>query len=390
MTTYRLCSLRSQTAWDAMSTAEQSVYDVNYTTLVDFWTTEATDLVTSSLGDIILECYNDWPAGMEWGFTDDFGYGWSTNDDNCLIVKAAEGQGHNGIVGDGFFILGPASTAARVRKQVRYKGISFKGTDTTSINPYGYNGVIQLEGCILYDMYYPRLNIAGSYAKNCIFYNNLRYMQTSIVPFYKCLFYKTTAFTGDGRVLRDAKVYDCIGWVESPSNYNIFYNCTGSNNIANDGSGPQALPELSDMAWTDSVNGDFSISSDSILYNKGDSIDGIDEDILGTARPQGISDDIGPFEALVPPPTLTISGSVSLVGAEIRIYDMDNIPSGSLGTELSGVESNTIATYEYSGTQGNDMWLQIMLDGYEEFGQKITMPSYDSEFEAVLQVDNNL
>jgi len=86
---------------------------------------------------------------------------------------------------------------------------------------------------------------------------------------------------------------------------------------------------------------------------------------------------------------LTISAPVSLVGAEVRIYDLDNSPAGSLGTELSGVESHSAATYIYSGTGGNLIWIQIMLDGYVEFGQSFTMPSSDGDFTALLRADLN-
>ena len=86
---------------------------------------------------------------------------------------------------------------------------------------------------------------------------------------------------------------------------------------------------------------------------------------------------------------LTIDASVSLVGAEIRIYDLDNSPVGSLGTELDGVESQGSATYLFSGSGGNLIWIQIMLSGYEEFGQSFTMPSSDGDFTALLQADLN-
>lgn len=75
--------------------------------------------------------------------------------------------------------------------------------------------------------------------------------------------------------------------------------------------------------------------------------------------------------------TLTLVSEVSLAGAEIRIYDMDNLPAGSLGTELYGVESCPGATLGYLYTFGytaNQVWIQIMLPGYEEYGQRLTLP----------------
>lgn len=77
-------------------------------------------------------------------------------------------------------------------------------------------------------------------------------------------------------------------------------------------------------------------------------------------------------------PTVTISAQVSLAGAEIRIYDMDNNPTGSLGTELSGTENCPTATFDYVGESGNTIWIQIMKTGYVEFGQSITIPEVSS------------
>ena len=86
---------------------------------------------------------------------------------------------------------------------------------------------------------------------------------------------------------------------------------------------------------------------------------------------------------------LTIEAPVSLVGAEIRIYDLDNTPAGSLGTELAGVESHVLATYLYSGTGGNLIWIQIMLNGYVEYGRQYTMPTSDGTYTALLKADLN-
>lgn len=88
--------------------------------------------------------------------------------------------------------------------------------------------------------------------------------------------------------------------------------------------------------------------------------------------------------------TLTIKSRVSLAGTEIRVYDLDNVPAGSLGTELQGVESCTTDTYAFNGSAGNVVWIQIMLDGYIEFGQQVTMPSVNSDYTALLIKDINV
>jgi len=85
---------------------------------------------------------------------------------------------------------------------------------------------------------------------------------------------------------------------------------------------------------------------------------------------------------------LTISSQVSLVGAEIRIYDFESTPP-DFGTEIEGTESHGAATYVYSGVASNLIYIQILKDGYEEFGQQITMPTSNGSFYALLKVDTN-
>jgi hypothetical protein len=89
--------------------------------------------------------------------------------------------------------------------------------------------------------------------------------------------------------------------------------------------------------------------------------------------------------------TLTLDANVSLVGAEIRVYDLETtLPE--LGTELGGIESSVDINYDFvggAGSQGNVVWIQIMLPGYEEFGQQITMPQVNGSIFPVLTLDTN-
>jgi hypothetical protein len=88
---------------------------------------------------------------------------------------------------------------------------------------------------------------------------------------------------------------------------------------------------------------------------------------------------------------LTIEGSsgISLLGSEIRIYDY-NGTGGSLGDNLQGVESAPGSTYVYSGASSNLIYIQIMKDGYEEFGQSFTMPASPATFTASLKTEENV
>jgi hypothetical protein len=86
---------------------------------------------------------------------------------------------------------------------------------------------------------------------------------------------------------------------------------------------------------------------------------------------------------------LTIEAQVSLSGAEVRIYDLDNSPAGSYGTELSGTESNGAANYVYSGTSTNSIMIQIMKTGYVEYTQQYTMPAADATLTVNLKPELN-
>lgn len=124
-------------------------------------------------------------------------------------------------------------------------------------------------------------------------------------------------------------------------------------------------------------------------------------DIVGLERPNyngGGAEfkDVGAFEydrGYGPRPNLkqiTIVSQVSLAGAEVRIYDLDSATPNFYGTELAGVESAPGSTYVYSGQAGNVIWIQILKDGYEEFGQQYTIPAVDSTFDAPLVPEYNI
>jgi hypothetical protein len=86
---------------------------------------------------------------------------------------------------------------------------------------------------------------------------------------------------------------------------------------------------------------------------------------------------------------VTVEANVTLSGAEVRIYDMDNIPAGSLGTELAGTESNVGSTFTFSALPGNSIWIQVMKSGYVEYGQQITVPEISSTTTALLTAELN-
>lgn len=158
--------------------------------------------------------------------------------------------------------------------------------------------------------------------------------------------------------------------------------------------------------FVDYANNDFRLSSTSPLIDVGQDLTGTipSADILDSMRPNyeaaSYPDnnwDVGPFEydhgdGLVPvTATLTIAANVSLSGAEIRIYDADNTPAGTLGTELSGTESNPSTTYTYSATSllNNTIYIQVMQSGYEEFLTSHTVTNINETLTLTLKADVN-
>lgn len=90
--------------------------------------------------------------------------------------------------------------------------------------------------------------------------------------------------------------------------------------------------------------------------------------------------------------TLTLASETDLTGAEIRIYDLDNTPAGSLGTELAGVESCPAASFGYFYSYGlapNLVWIQVMAPGFVEYGQRYTLPTRDTTVSLILTPEIN-
>jgi len=89
---------------------------------------------------------------------------------------------------------------------------------------------------------------------------------------------------------------------------------------------------------------------------------------------------------------LTIAGTSTLLGAEVRIYDLDNTPAGSYGTELTGVESCVASTFTYPylpASVGNSILVQVLKNGYVEYTQSMTLGAAVLTLTAPLILDTN-
>lgn len=89
------------------------------------------DLVAN---DIIptLECYNDWPLGLDEEFVD-FKSGFITDDEHRFVIKAANGEGHTGVSGTGFWFNASSSqyTFYSRNKHVTFDGIEVSSPDAS-------------------------------------------------------------------------------------------------------------------------------------------------------------------------------------------------------------------------------------------------------------------
>jgi hypothetical protein len=86
---------------------------------------------------------------------------------------------------------------------------------------------------------------------------------------------------------------------------------------------------------------------------------------------------------------LTIAPTVSLLGAQVHIFDLDSALTGALGTELAGTTSCTAASFTYYGPAGNTVWLQILADDYLEYGATLITPSAAATTSPALEQDYN-
>jgi len=86
--------------------------------------------------------------------------------------------------------------------------------------------------------------------------------------------------------------------------------------------------------------------------------------------------------------TYTITATPVLTGAEVRIYDLDNVPPGSLGTEISGTENCPGASYSFQTAPNANVWIQVMKSGYKEFGLATSLPDSDQSFSITLDMDS--
>ena len=136
------CALRTQSAWDAMSPADQAAYTAHFTSLTDWQTARARDLV--SAGDIEqLEVFDDWASGYWEGSVFAFNGTWVTDSSNYIHICAAPGHEARGRKTAGARFIRPDSgtTWSAVFDPSPSKSLVVHWSDLSIIN-YEPSGII--------------------------------------------------------------------------------------------------------------------------------------------------------------------------------------------------------------------------------------------------------
>jgi len=104
-----------------------------------------------------------------------------------------------------------------------------------------------------------------------------------------------------------------------------------------------------------------------------------------------ITTNTGPSITVNPPLlTLTVSANVTLLGAEVRIYDYQAGTGNDLGTELDGIESAIASTFSTTSVVGgNSVWVQVLKAGRTEYGQLYVMPVVTNTLAITLSQDGS-
>lgn len=255
--------------------------------------------------------------------------GWTTGENNCIIIEVDSGSAHGGGVRGGFYLEKSLGFAALVN--ISQNWTIAQGLDVVNTHPSGRaidatvtgtNRVI-LSKCI-------GQGVSAFYSAggdnvllvNCIALDSstgFRFANWSSQYGYNCgAFNCTTGFTRGGTngatkaTLKNCVAFGCTTPYSTPlASYWKTADC--SNNatdaaVTTDVPGSSALANVVSGDFTDSANDDWSLSSGSALAESGADLTTAfgswdrtvftlaEEDILGNARPQSSSWDIGPFE----------------------------------------------------------------------------------------------
>ncbi|MCP5010870.1 MAG: hypothetical protein GY942_12895 [Aestuariibacter sp.] len=278
----------------------------------EFRVTAGNSVTSSDAGDSclpVLECYDDWPSGLD--DIIDFDTSWTTSATNYPTVRAASGQAHTGTPGSGFHIRKSDNFGMIIDCDVDHVHLEYLDIDNTSTNANSSgialsNKLGHITGCLV---------SAGGTAITQI--GNLSVVRTSVAYDANDGF---ACASSSGTVTID----NCIaannsdeGFRQSGAGTVSLRNCCaftngtnwsllsgswgGSNNAADDGSTttpPGTSPYTTDIVsgdFEDEPNNDFHLASGSNLIAQGVDLSGtftldFEGDTFPATWPIGVDD----------------------------------------------------------------------------------------------------
>lgn len=226
---------------------------------------------------IQLDCYNDWPAGLDSKF--EISNNFITDETHKFIINVPESERHKGTPGTGFYVnyTSPTGMVFWLRnKHFDFIGLDVKADNANSIFANVGNTIVT--DCII-KVGKIRLFDYGGFISNSIIYGvRPGAIVSNRGSVANCTIYLESNSGIDGQVFAsNVKINNCYIHFESTGIDNMCgSNCTGNynavtNNIRNNVPGENniLLSDTSDLV--DPINNDFHIKSNSILKTSGSS-----------------------------------------------------------------------------------------------------------------------
>ena len=371
---------------------------------------DGSNYVTSSdAGDspiAVLECYDDWPSGLNNDLTLT---GWTTGASNSITIKSATGEGHGGVIGAGFFV---APTGQHERVLEIYQ--AYVTIQDISIKPNFAGGAGSVRAAIAFNAFSHYVTIervivtalAGAAAgkthgifvntgaieadiRNCLF--DFSAITSGPTTGYPSVFYvnrNTFVFQGPARISNNTSIA-ADSFISTPNGTsgayaNVFKNniCYGlvslfgdsyvgsvsetydynATNLSTVAVGTNWVYNVASTDFVDYAGGDYTPASGGALVDAGADLSGtFTDDITGATR--GATFDIGAYKAAagggVTHSTLDITlGSYIATGNSVdlsvtRVLDVSlgsyTTTGGSVGLAYSRVLDIAAGSYTTTG-----------------------------------------
>ena len=245
----------------------------DFTSISDWWENYVPNNVAASGVSYVLECYNDWPSG----FTDSGLRTLSSRGasaDVPVIIRAASGQGHEGVYGQGFKIVASESDANGVilaPAATVIKGITIENTNASAVASLSIlsssNGHL-IESCfVVANSSSASLQVIRGVregtVRNCVVFNKQAGIGTGLT---NQSFYPVETENNVFYNLAKGIEMNGVGGNVTTTN-NLYYNCT--TDISYTSSGAQSARSRNNATSKSSAGGDaycvlFDIDTDDV------------------------------------------------------------------------------------------------------------------------------